>query len=102
MVYSLVEVDTKCGIYGRGLYSCGSQCRNGCHYNYTEYSVMVVNRRVDKVYGTRSTQSVVDFKFGEVEVRYRSTIEGTLIPQLYNISIMFLTKNSTFIDACTS
>ncbi len=37
---------------------------------------MVVNRRVDKVYGTRSTQSVVDFKFGEVDVRYRSTIEG--------------------------
>ncbi len=37
---------------------------------------MVVNRRVDKVYGTRSTQSVVDFIFGEVDVRYRSTIEG--------------------------
>ncbi len=78
MIYNLVEVDTKCGIYGRGRYSCGSQCGNGCHYNYTEYLVMVVNRRVDKVYGTRSTQSVVDFIFGEVDVRYRSTIEGLL------------------------
>ncbi len=63
----MVEVDTAV-VHNVGMVAT--------HYNYTEYLVMVVNRRVDKVYGTRSTQSVVDFKFGEVDVRYRSTIEG--------------------------
>ncbi len=64
----MVEVDTAV-VHNVGMVAA-------THYNYTEYLVMVVNRRVDKVYGTRSTQSVVDFKFGEVDVRYRSTIEG--------------------------
>ncbi len=69
----MVEVDTAV-VHNVGMVAT--------HYNYTEYLVMVVNRRVDKVYGTRSTQSVVDFKFGEVDVRYRSTIEGLRYVQL--------------------